>query len=66
VVYALYEISIQLVRMVENKREAELRAQGYYDDEDAEDDSAAADKTTDAAADETSDGDGTDDAPEKP
>ena len=33
VVYGLYEISIFLVRRVETKREAELRAQGYYDDE---------------------------------
>ena len=37
VVYALYEVSIQLVIMVEKKREAELRAQGYYDDEDEAD-----------------------------
>ncbi|MHA3980311.1 twin-arginine translocase subunit TatC [Halovulum sp. GXIMD14794] len=36
VVYALYEISIQLVALVERKREAELRAEGYYDDEDEE------------------------------
>ncbi|MEM8789380.1 MAG: twin-arginine translocase subunit TatC [Pseudomonadota bacterium] len=34
VVYALYEVSIQLVRIIENKREAQLRAEGYYDDED--------------------------------
>ncbi|MEM7438439.1 MAG: twin-arginine translocase subunit TatC [Pseudomonadota bacterium] len=34
VVYALYEISIWLVVMVENRREARLRADGYYDDED--------------------------------
>lgn len=33
VVYALYEISIWLVVMVERKREARLRAEGYYDDE---------------------------------
>jgi sec-independent protein translocase protein TatC len=31
VVYGLYEISILLVKMVERRREAELRAQGYYD-----------------------------------
>lgn len=37
VVYLLYEVSIQLVARVENKREAGLRAEGYYDDE-AEDD----------------------------
>ena len=35
VVYGLYEISIQLVKRVEKKREARLRAEGYYDDEDA-------------------------------
>jgi len=34
VVYGLYEISIQLVKVVEAKREEKLRADGYYDDED--------------------------------
>ena len=34
VVYGLYEVSILLVRRVETKREAKLRAEGYYDDED--------------------------------
>lgn len=34
VVYGLYEVSIFLVRRVEAKREAKLRADGYYDDED--------------------------------
>ncbi|WP_420013735.1 twin-arginine translocase subunit TatC [Tateyamaria sp.] len=34
VVYGLYEVSIFLVRRVETKREAKLRAEGYYDDED--------------------------------
>ncbi|NNE53869.1 MAG: twin-arginine translocase subunit TatC [Sulfitobacter sp.] len=34
VVYGLYEISIQLVKRVERKREDQLRADGYYDDED--------------------------------
>jgi len=34
VVYGLYEVSILLVRRVERKREAELRAQGLMDDED--------------------------------
>jgi len=34
VVYGLYEISIILVKMVEKKREARLREEGYYDDED--------------------------------
>ncbi len=33
VVYGLYEISIFLVARVEKKREAKLRAEGYYDDE---------------------------------
>jgi sec-independent protein translocase protein TatC len=33
VVYGLYEVSIFLVRRVERKREARLRAEGYYDDE---------------------------------
>ena len=37
VVYGLYEVSIILVRMVEKKREEQLRADGYYDDEDLED-----------------------------
>ncbi len=34
VVYGLYEISIFLVSRVEIQREAKLRAEGYYDDED--------------------------------
>ncbi|MGJ8616955.1 MAG: twin-arginine translocase subunit TatC [Sulfitobacter sp.] len=34
VVYGLYEVSIFLVSRVETKREARLRAEGYYDDED--------------------------------
>ena len=33
VVYGLYEVSIFLVARVEKKREAKLRAEGYYDDE---------------------------------
>jgi sec-independent protein translocase protein TatC len=37
VVYGLYEISIFLVRRVEAKREARLRAEGYYDDEELAD-----------------------------
>lgn len=36
VVYGLYEISIFLVRRVEAKRDASLRADGYYDDNDEE------------------------------
>ncbi|TMV08886.1 twin-arginine translocase subunit TatC [Ruegeria sediminis] len=38
VVYGLYEISIFLVGRVEQKREAQLRAEGYYDDEEEADD----------------------------
>ncbi|MDK3016225.1 twin-arginine translocase subunit TatC [Pseudodonghicola flavimaris] len=38
VVYGLYEISIFLVRRVEAKREEQLRAEGYYDDEEEIDD----------------------------
>ena len=38
VVYGLYEISIFLVRRVEAKREENLRAEGYYDDEEEFDD----------------------------
>ena len=34
VVYGLYEVSIFLVKRVETKREARLRAEGYYDGED--------------------------------
>ncbi|OAN78173.1 twin arginine-targeting protein translocase TatC [Sulfitobacter sp. EhC04] len=37
VVYGLYEVSIFLVSRVEAKREAQLRAEGYYDDEVEED-----------------------------
>ena len=33
VVYMLYEVSIWLVYMVEKKRDARLRAEGYFDDE---------------------------------
>ncbi|MFC3615841.1 twin-arginine translocase subunit TatC [Lutimaribacter marinistellae] len=38
VVYGLYEVSIFLVRRVETKREEQLRADGYYDDEEEFDD----------------------------
>lgn len=43
VVYGLYEISIQLVKRVEKKREAKLRAEGLWfeDDEEVEDEEAA-------------------------
>ncbi|MEX0349788.1 MAG: twin-arginine translocase subunit TatC [Paracoccaceae bacterium] len=37
VVYGLYEVSIFLVARVEKKREEQLRADGYYDDEEADD-----------------------------
>ncbi|MEO0402080.1 MAG: twin-arginine translocase subunit TatC [Pseudomonadota bacterium] len=37
VVYGLYEVSIFLVRRVEKKRDAKLRAEGYFDDEDEDD-----------------------------
>ncbi|MEN8708933.1 MAG: twin-arginine translocase subunit TatC, partial [Paracoccaceae bacterium] len=37
VVYGLYEVSIFLVARVETKREEQLRAEGYYDDEDEDD-----------------------------
>ena len=51
VVYGLYEISIHLVLRVEKKREAELRAQGlWFDDDDEdefEDDEAAFDERDD-------------------
>ncbi|MFC3167846.1 MULTISPECIES: twin-arginine translocase subunit TatC [Paracoccus] len=33
VIYGLYEISIQIVRRIEKKRDAELRAEGLLDDE---------------------------------
>ena len=36
VIYALYEISIQLVRRIEKRREAELRAQGLWDEDEGE------------------------------
>jgi sec-independent protein translocase protein TatC len=51
VVYGLYEISIHLVRRVERKREEQLRADGYYDDEfeDEFDDDEAAEDLADAA-----------------
>ena len=36
VVYGLYEISIQLVRRIERRREADLRAQGLWVEDDEE------------------------------
>ena len=44
VVYGLYEISIFLVSRVDSKREAKLRADGFYDDEDEDDFEAMADE----------------------
>jgi sec-independent protein translocase protein TatC len=44
VVYGLYEISIFLVRMVERKREKDLKAQGLWDEE-IHGDGAASDET---------------------
>ena len=38
VVYGLYEVSIFLVRRVEKVRDAKLRAEGYFDDEDEDED----------------------------
>lgn len=49
VVYGLYEISIFLVARVETKREAKLRAEGYYDDEEAFDDPLMAEFDADEA-----------------
>lgn len=40
VVYGLYEVSIFLVSRVEKKREDKLRAEGYYDDDEADADEA--------------------------
>ena len=62
VVYGLYEISIQLVKRVESKREADLRAQGLWfedDDEEAEDEMMA-------EFDEDEDDDGDDDPEDGP
>ncbi len=51
VVYGLYELSIQLVRRVEKKREADLRAQGlWFEDDDLEDDPEAAADAAEAEA----------------
>lgn len=43
-VYPLYEVSIFLIRRIEKKREAELRAQGLWEDPEAEEDEAEASK----------------------
>ncbi len=52
-VYGLYEISIMLVQSVEKKREEKLRAEGYFDESDDEEDPLAAEGSDD---DESSDG----------
>ena len=52
VVYGLYEVSIFLVRRFENKREAELREDGYYDDEEEEFDDPIMKEFDDEDADE--------------
>ena len=39
-VYPLYEVSIFLIRRIEKRREAELRAQGLWVDDDEEDEAA--------------------------
>lgn len=62
VVYSLYEVSILLVVMVERKREAKLRAEGYYDDEDGEDDAEDAEDPLPAES-GTSDDDGKEKGP---
>ncbi|MCE8008798.1 twin-arginine translocase subunit TatC [Aestuariivita sp.] len=54
VVYGLYEISIQLVRRVERKREKELRAQGLWFDDDEDEDPEAADDMADMGEDRKS------------
>ncbi|MDH3665301.1 MAG: twin-arginine translocase subunit TatC [Paracoccaceae bacterium] len=38
VIFSLYEVSIWLVKSVEKKREEKLRAEGYFDDDDFEED----------------------------
>jgi len=42
VVYALYEVSIQLVAIIERKRNEQLRAEGLLDDEDEDEDDTEA------------------------
>ena len=47
VIYGLYELSIVLVKIVDRKREEQLRADGYYDDDKDEDDDFEADEFDD-------------------
>ncbi|WP_372604231.1 twin-arginine translocase subunit TatC [Actibacterium sp.] len=49
VVYGLYEISIFLVARVDRKREADLRAQGLWDEDDEDEDDAESDASKPAA-----------------
>ncbi|WP_158968430.1 twin-arginine translocase subunit TatC [Chachezhania sediminis] len=55
VVYGLYEISIFLVKRVEKKEEARLRAEGYFEDDDLGEDPLAAEFGDDAGEDEGDD-----------
>lgn len=55
VVYGLYEVSIFLVSRVEAKREKQLRADGYYDEDD--DDPLMSEFDADEAEDEDDEGD---------
>jgi len=57
VVFGLYEISIWLVRRVETKREAELRAQGLWFEDDDDEDEALDDDPLMAEFDEDDDDD---------
>ena len=50
-IYPLYEISILLIVRIEKKREADLRAQGLWMDDDDDDDEVEADEKADAKAD---------------
>lgn len=53
VIYGLYEVSIFLVRRVEKQREAQLRAEGLWFEDDDEDGADGAPADTGAQADET-------------
>jgi sec-independent protein translocase protein TatC len=56
VVYGLYEISIQLVKRVERQREAKLRAEGLWFEDDEEEDG----EDSDAASESTATAEGSD------
>jgi sec-independent protein translocase protein TatC len=49
VVYGLYEISIQLVKRVEKQREAKLRAEGLWFEDDEDEDEAGNDDSAEAS-----------------